>query len=133
MTKSIFLNTLVIAVTVAFAAAVALPAQEPDSALGDPRDVDVLAGMINDPPSGFLLLDVRTQDEYENGHIPAALHRDLQVLEEEMAQGDRTQLVVLYCRSGRRSAEAARVLRSLGYQRVYDFGALHRWTGALSS
>ncbi|POR04136.1 hypothetical protein AU468_03955 [Alkalispirochaeta sphaeroplastigenens] len=133
MTKSIFLNTLVIAVTVAFAAAVALPAQESDLAPGDPRDVDVLSRMIQDPPEGFLLLDVRTREEYETGHIPAALHLDLQVLEEEMARENPAGLVVLYCRSGRRSAEAARVLRSLGYEQVYDFGALHRWTGPLSS
>lgn len=131
MNRSILLNLLVIAVVVAFAAIVAVPAQETLSEYGDPRDPDVLERLIEDARSDFDLIDVRTGAEFSDGHIPTALNIDYRLIGDQRAEGDRTHPVVVYCRTGNRSAQAARTLREMGYTQVYDFGGIHRWSGTL--
>ncbi len=78
---------------------------------------------------GNIILDVRTQEEFEQGHIPGAilllvdsiLDGDLGILP------DKNQIILVYCRSGNRSARAAKALVDAGYTKVYDFGGIRDW------
>ncbi|MDD6604293.1 MAG: rhodanese-like domain-containing protein [Oscillospiraceae bacterium] len=76
----------------------------------------------------LILLDVRTQEEFEQGHIPGAV-----CLPNEMIAADMPFLfgkdaeILLYCRSGRRSADAAKKLRDMGFTNVFDFGGIIDW------
>jgi phage shock protein E len=76
---------------------------------------------------GALLVDVRTTEEFAAGHIPGAVNIPVQSLEQRLDElGPTTRPVVVYCRSGRRSADAARTLTGAGYS-VHDLGAMSRW------
>lgn len=76
---------------------------------------------------GALLLDVRTPEEFAENHIPGAINIPVQVLHERVEElGSRERKVVVYCRSGARSARAAGMLRSAGYE-VLDIGGVHNW------
>ena len=79
---------------------------------------------------GALLLDVRTPEEFREGHIPGSRNLPLQNLEEAAIETE-TVPVFLYCRSGNRSATAARILRSMGYRNVTDLGGISAWRGDL--
>jgi len=74
------------------------------------------------------LVDVRTSLEYGAGHVDGALNVPVQSLPGAASQIDRDRPVVVYCRSGRRSANAARILEQEGYE-VYDLGPMSAWTG----
>lgn len=82
---------------------------------------------------GYKIVDVRSQDEYNEGHIPNAVSLPL----ENIAQGkladlpDKEQLILLYCRSGNRSRQAALKLIGQGYVNVIDFGGTMDWTGEI--
>ena len=80
---------------------------------------------------GHIILDVRRQDEYEQGHIPGAVCIPNEEIEDEMPEGlpDLDQILLVYCRSGRRSKDAARKLSDMGYTNVYEFGGIIDWTG----
>lgn len=77
---------------------------------------------------GAVLLDVRTSTEYAAGHIAGAVNISVAGLATQLdAVGPRDRPVVVYCRSGKRSARAKRVLREAGFSEVYDLGAMRRW------
>ena len=79
---------------------------------------------------GAPAIDVRTAGEFEAGHIPGAVHVPLESLTSAVEGWDLSAPVVLYCATGARSAEAAQVLRSLGFERVYDLTAgIIAWDG----
>lgn len=78
-----------------------------------------------------IILDVRTKAEFDEGHIPNALlipDTEITQMAEEILP-DRDQAILIYCRSGRRSALAAKELIQLGYTNVYDFGGILDWSG----
>ena len=77
----------------------------------------------------FVLLDVRTFEEFAQGHIEGAILIPENVLREnaEYEISDKDAIILVYCRSGRRSALAARTLVDLGYTNVYDFGGIDDW------
>ncbi|MBI5512663.1 MAG: rhodanese-like domain-containing protein [Deltaproteobacteria bacterium] len=78
--------------------------------------------------NGAALVDVRTPAEFAAGHLEGAANIPLQELDARIAEvGDRARPVVVYCRSGTRSAAAARMLRGAGYRSVHDLGAMSRW------
>lgn len=81
----------------------------------------------------FVLLDVRTQEEFDSGHIPTAilLPYDEINLKAATVLPDKEKEIVLYCRSGRRSAIAKKALVELGYKDVKDFGGISKWQGEL--
>ena len=81
----------------------------------------------------FVLLDVRTQEEFDAGHIAGAilLPYDEINLRATTVLPDKEKEIVLYCRSGRRSAIAKKALVELGYKDVEDFGGINRWKGEL--
>ena len=84
---------------------------------------------IMDTEEGYIILDVRTQEEYDEGHIPGAT----QISHEEIAEKaegvltDKNQLILVYCRSGRRSKLAAEALVELGYTNIKEFGGIIDW------
>lgn len=82
---------------------------------------------------GSVIVDVRRQDEYESGHIPGAVCIPNETIEEEAPAllPDPDQIILVYCRSGNRSRQAAEKLASLGYTNVYEFGGIIDWTGEL--
>ena len=77
-------------------------------------------------------LDVRTQEEYDDGHIPDAilLHID-DIYYAKQTLPDKDQVIVVYCRTGARSELAARILIDLGYMKVFDLGGIGDWTGEI--
>ncbi len=76
--------------------------------------------------AGALLLDVRTEGEFASGHIDGARNIPVQVLDGRMSELDPEVPIVVYCRSGARSASAASMLRAQGYE-VTDLGAMSNW------
>lgn len=79
------------------------------------------------------VIDVRTPDEYAAGHVPGSVllpFDEIKAKASLLPQDKNTELVV-YCRSGRRSAIAADTLLALGYTSVYDMGAVSTWTYGL--
>ena len=81
----------------------------------------------------FVLLDVRTQEEFNAGHIAGAILLPYDEINVKAATvlPDKEKEIVLYCRSGRRSAIAKKALVELGYKDVEDFGGINRWQGEL--
>ena len=87
------------------------------------------AKQIMDSEGGYIILDVRTQEEYDQGHIPGAIvisHEEIKEKAEEMLT-DKEQLILVYCRSGRRSKLAAEILVELGYTNIKEFGGIIDW------
>jgi phage shock protein E len=77
---------------------------------------------------GAQLVDVRTEAEFAQGHLPGALNIPVQVLDRRMRElGAKDKPLVLYCRSGARSGRAKRMLEQAGYTKVYDIGPMSAW------
>ena len=87
------------------------------------------AKQIMDTTDGYILLDTRTREEYDQSHIPGALlipHTEIaQRAAEELPNKD--QVILVYCRSGNRSKQASEVLVELGYTNVKEFGGINTW------
>ncbi len=79
----------------------------------------------------YIVLDVRTEQEYASGHIPGAVN----IPNETIASGaiqqlpDKEQLILVYCRSGNRSKQASEKLVNLGYTNIVEFGGINDWSG----
>lgn len=78
-----------------------------------------------------IVVDVRTTEEYNEGHIPNAISIPLETIEKEAEAKlkNKNDLILVYCRSGRRSREAALKLIEKGYTNVIDFGGIQDWNG----
>jgi rhodanese-related sulfurtransferase len=91
-----------------------------------PQEAYVMMGKV---ATEVVVLDVRTKEEYDEGHIDEAiLIPDNQI--ESMAPSillDKNATILVYCRTGKRSAEASKSLIALGYKKVYDFGGILDW------
>ena len=87
------------------------------------------AKKIMDTEEGYIILDVREQDEYDAGHIPGAILIPYTQIEEMAGEmlPDQDQLILVYCRSGRRSKIAAEALVELGYTNIREFGGIIDW------
>ena len=87
------------------------------------------AKKIMDTQEGYIILDVREQDEYDAGHIPGAILIPYTQIKDsaEEALTDKDQLILVYCRSGRRSKIAAEALVELGYTNIREFGGILDW------
>ena len=83
--------------------------------------------------NGYVILDVRTPEEYKSGHIPGAVNIPNETIgaEEIPELPDKSQLLLVYCRSGRRSKEAAEKLVALGYTNVVEFGGILDYKGEI--
>ena len=73
------------------------------------------------------LVDVRTADEYREGYIPGAINISVQELSSKLNKIPKEKPVIVYCRSGSRSAHAAQSLIAAGYGEVYDLGGVFEW------
>lgn len=79
--------------------------------------------------AGGKLVDVRTPAEFEAGHIEGAMNIPLDSLGDRLEQvGPKSAAVVVYCRSGARSARAKQVLERAGFEEVANLGGMHRWS-----
>ena len=77
---------------------------------------------------GATLLDVRTTSEFASGHISGAINIPVHTLADRLEElGDRNEPIVVYCRSGGRSARAQRLLEKAGFAKVSDLGGIGRW------
>ena len=88
------------------------------------------AKRVMDSGEEHIILDVREQDEFDEGHIPGAILIPYTEVENK-AEGmlpDKQKLILVYCRSGRRSKIAAESLAELGYKNVKEFGGIIDWT-----
>ena len=83
--------------------------------------------------SGYIILDVRRPDEFAAGHIPNAINVPNETIgtAEIPELPDKDQLIMVYCRSGRRSKEAAEKLVKLGYTNIVEFGGILDWKGEI--
>lgn len=79
----------------------------------------------------YLILDVRTPEEYEEAHIPEAVNVPNETIgtEEIPELPDKEQLIFVYCRSGNRSKQASQKLADLGYTNIIEFGGINDWSG----
>ena len=87
------------------------------------------AKRIMDEESDYIIVDAREQSEYDEGHIKGAIvipYTEIEQKAEELLP-NKTQLILVYCRSGRRSKIAAQSLANMGYKNVKDFGGIIDW------
>lgn len=84
---------------------------------------------LMDTENDYVILDARTQAEYDQGHIPGAIliPHDTVATAAEDALPDKDQLILVYCRSGNRSKQASQALVDLGYTNVIEFGGINNW------
>ena len=85
--------------------------------------------------TGYIILDVRRPDEFAAGHIPNAINVANETIgtAEIPELPDKDQLIMVYCRSGRRSKEAAGKLVKLGYTNIVEFGGILDWKGEVAN
>ena len=83
--------------------------------------------------NGYIILDVRRSDEFDAGHIPNAINVPNESIgtAEIPELPDKDQLIMVYCRSGRRSKEASEKLVKLGYTNIVEFGGILDWKGEI--
>ena len=89
------------------------------------------AKLMMEKDDGHVIVDVRRADEYKEGHIPGAILIPNESISSEQPKElpDLEQIILVYCRSGRRSKEAAEKLANIGYSNIYEFGGIIDWTG----
>jgi rhodanese-related sulfurtransferase len=88
---------------------------------------------VFDTQSDFTIIDVRTPAEYESGYIANAINIPLDVIVDSVLEKypNKDEMLYVYCRSGNRSSQAAKLLVKEGYTNVYDFGGVNTWSYGL--
>ena len=86
---------------------------------------------IIDSEEGYVILDVRTAEEFQEKHIPGAINVPNEEIGTDSIEElpDKEQLILVYCRSGNRSKQASEKLVDLGYTNIVEFGGINDWTG----
>ena len=89
------------------------------------------AASMMEEETGYIILDVRTAQEYSEKHIPGAINIPNETIgtEDIPELPDKEQLILVYCRSGNRSKQASEKLVKLGYTNIVEFGGINDWTG----
>ena len=89
------------------------------------------AAAMMEEESGYIILDVRTSEEYREKQIPGAINIPNETIgtEDIPELPDMEQLILVYCRSGNRSKQASEKLVKLGYTNIVEFGGINDWTG----
>ena len=89
------------------------------------------AAAMMEEETDYIILDVRTQEEYETAHIPGAICIPNEAIgtEDIPELPDKDQLILVYCRSGNRSKQASEKLAKQGYTNIVEFGGINSWTG----
>ena len=90
---------------------------------------DAVAMMVEE--TGYIILDVRTPEEFAAQHIPGAINVPNEAIgmEDISELPDKNQLIFVYCRSGNRSKQASEKLVTLGYTNIVEFGGINDWPG----
>lgn len=88
---------------------------------------------IMEQNENYIILDVRTIEEYNEGHIPNAICIPNETIDESVTEKltDKNQLILIYCRSGNRSKQATEKLKNLGYTNLVEFGGIIDWNGKI--
>ena len=83
----------------------------------------------------FIILDVRTPEEFSGGHIPNAINIPVETISEAEIPNlpDKNQLIMVYCRSGNRSKTASQKLARKGYTNIAEFGGINTWPGPITN
>ena len=81
----------------------------------------------------YIIIDVRTESEYQQGHIKNAINIPNESIDESVSEilKDKDQLLLVYCRSGNRSKQASEKLAKLGYSNIYEFGGISDFPGEI--
>ena len=89
------------------------------------------AAAMMEEETDYIILDVRTQEEYETAHIPGAICIPNETIgtDDIPELPDKDQLILVYCRSGNRSKQASEKLAKQGYTNIVEFGGINSWTG----
>ena len=89
------------------------------------------AAAMMEEESSYIILDVRTAQEYSEKHIPGAINIPNETIGDQDIPElpDKDQLILVYCRSGNRSKQAAEKLAALGYANIVEFGGINNWPG----
>ena len=105
----------------------------PENSLGYKQITMSEAVKMMEEEKGYIILDVRRADEFAEGHIPGAINVANESIGTEQIPElpDKAQLILVYCRSGRRSKEASEKLVKLGYTNVVEFGGILDWKGEI--
>lgn len=133
--KKIILSLIMSAIIISACSKAVLPEQKEDT--GTKNSYTKIsqdeAKKMMEKDDGHVIVDVRREDEYASGHIPGAIL----IPNESIGTGkpaelpDLDQIILIYCRSGNRSAQAAQKLADIGYTNVFDFGGIMTWTGEI--
>ena len=85
--------------------------------------------------SGYIILDVRTPEEFAEKHVPGAINVANETIgtDEIPELPDKDQLILVYCRSGNRSKQASEKLAALGYTNIVEFGGINDWPGEIET
>lgn len=98
----------------------------------DYRNYNELKALLESDADDYLLLDVRTDSEFAQAHIPGAVNIPYNLLPDALPEGTaKDKTIIVYCRSGNRSGTARRILSNAGYTKLHDFGGISRWKGEL--
>ena len=89
------------------------------------------AAAMMEEEENYIILDVRTQEEYETAHMPGAICIPNETIgtDDIPELPDKDQLILVYCRSGNRSKQASEKLAKQGYANIVEFGGINSWTG----
>ena len=125
--KHLFLGILVVTIIVTLTACGAGRGREAGYKQMSTSDAVALMESEDD----YIILDVRTAEEFAQGRIPEAVNIPVETIgnEEITALPDKGQLILIYCRSGNRSKTAAAKLAGNGYTNIVEFGGINSWTG----
>ena len=133
-TKKVFLIVgLCIFLTAAFSAAILIKTLWPSKGLPYEQITMEQAAEYMEYESDYILLDVRTEEEYAKGHIPGAIcisSDEIKAKANELLP-DKEQMIYVYCRSGNRSRQASEKLVKLGYTSVVEIGGINSWKGEI--
>lgn len=126
---ALMLSLLTLSACAAPAAAAATPAPTVTAAVEYKKISAADAKARMDSGDTIIILDVRTQEEYDAGHIPGAILVPNETIVDKQPKllPDLDAEILVYCRSGNRSAQAAKKLIAIGYTNVVDFGGIIDW------
>ncbi|MBL8134729.1 MAG: rhodanese-like domain-containing protein [Anaerolineae bacterium] len=130
-------NLLLVGVVIALAAVAVIaailltgsPAPSNSAAVADLTPQNYVS-QFAEANTAHYLLDVRTPEEFAGGHIANAANIAVETLADNLASVPKDMPVVVYCRSGNRSAQAAQILSQAGYTQIYDLGGIIDWQAA---
>ena len=132
MNKKLYSLYFIAVIAAAMVLFVSADKQTGGTTLQDYSNPGELLSLIETQDESYILIDVRTEREYAGGYIPTAGNIPFDIIADNLPTENREDLIILYCRSGRRSSIAAETLKDLGFSNVFDFGGVTNWPWGLS-